>query len=36
VHGNPWGFAIRIDDDQHLMMGVLGLLKAMKDPSFGK
>jgi hypothetical protein len=36
VHGNPWGSAVRIDDDQHAMVAILGLVRAMRDPSFGR
>ncbi|MEO7092244.1 MAG: hypothetical protein ABI175_03265, partial [Polyangiales bacterium] len=28
IHGNPWGGAIRIDDDQHAIMGFLRLLRS--------
>ena len=29
IHGNPWGGEVRIDDDQHAVMGFLTLLRAM-------
>ena len=35
VHGNPWGSEVRIDDVQHAMMGLLGLARALRDPTYG-
>jgi hypothetical protein len=36
VHGDPWTDVVRIDDVQHAMMAMLGLLRAVRDPSFGR
>jgi hypothetical protein len=34
-HGNPWGSEIRIDDNQHAMMGLLLLARVLRDPHHG-
>jgi len=36
VHGNPFGSAVRIDDNQHAMVALLGLARALRDPAFGR
>jgi len=35
VRTNPWGSNVRIDNDQHAILGWLTLLEVMRDPSFG-
>lgn len=35
VRTNPWGSWIRIDNDQHAILGWLWLMRVMRDPNFG-
>lgn len=36
VHGDPWTDVVRIDDVQHAMMAMLGLLRVARDPAYGR
>jgi hypothetical protein len=35
VRTNPWGSNVRIDNDQHAILGWLWLMRVMRDPFFG-
>jgi hypothetical protein len=36
VHGDPWTDVVRIDDVQHAMMAMIGLLGVTRDPAYGR
>lgn len=36
VHGDPWTDVVRIDDVQHAMMAMIGLLRVVRDPAYGR